>query len=172
MVSSKEAGIFPTALMASPAASLAWPYKSCTPPSACGIWPRTCVLASPVARPKTSSTFPPRFLAVPLNRFSSMVMLQQFGYIRLSRWTLQRCRARFYAHGDQALLSNRSSTVEVDGLFTEHHAQFRETIRNGKVAPLTDLHYSVTMEGLPIAPTHATKKKADTKRYDRRCVRT
>jgi hypothetical protein len=32
--------------------------------------------------------------------------------------------------------SNRSSTVEVDGLFTEHHAQFRETIRNGKVAPL------------------------------------
>ena len=68
--------------------------------------------------------------------------------------------------------SNRSSTVEVDGLFTEHHAQFRETIRNGKVAPLTDVHYSVTMEGLPIAPTHATNKKADTKRYDRRCVRT
>jgi hypothetical protein len=68
--------------------------------------------------------------------------------------------------------SNRSSTVEVDGLFTEHHAQFRETIQNGKVAPLTDVHYSVTMEGLPIAPTHATNKKADTKRYDRRCVRT
>ena len=66
--------------------------------------------------------------------------------------------------------SNRSSTVEVDGLFTEHHAQFRETIRNGKVAPLTDVHYSVTMEGLPIAPTHATNKKADTKRYEYRGV--
>ena len=41
-----------------------------------------------------------------------------------------------------------------------------------RFAPLTDVHYSVTMEGLPIAPTHATNKKADTKRYDRRCVRT
>jgi hypothetical protein len=68
--------------------------------------------------------------------------------------------------------SNRSSTVEVDGLLPSTHAQFLETIRNGKVAPLTDVHYSVTMEGLPIAPTHATNKKADTKRYDRRCVRT
>src|SRR5271165_4338072 len=86
MVSSKEAGIFPTVLMASPAASLAWPYKSCTLPSACCIWPRTGVLASPVARPKASSTFPPRFLAVPLKRFSSIVMLQRFGYLRLSRW--------------------------------------------------------------------------------------
>src|ERR1700738_467434 len=68
--------------------------------------------------------------------------------------------------------SNRSSTVEVDGLFTEHHAQFRETIRNGKAAPPTDVHSSVTTEGVPIAPTHATNKKADAKRYDRRCVRT
>jgi hypothetical protein len=40
---------------------------------------------------------------------------------------------------------SNSSTVEVDGLFTEHHAQFRETIRNGKVAPLTDVHYPVAI---------------------------
>ena len=68
--------------------------------------------------------------------------------------------------------SNRSSTVEVDGLFTEHHAQFRETIGMERSRHSADVHYSVTMEGLPIAPTHATNKKADTKRYDRRCVRT
>ena len=41
-----------------------------------------------------------------------------------------------------------------------------------RVAPLTNPHYSVTIRGLPIAPTHATNKKADTKRYERRCVRT
>ena len=65
MVSSKEAGIFPTAWIASPAASLAWPYKSCTLSSACCVWP--C-----------------GFLAVPLKRFSSIVMVNCPSYQSLT----------------------------------------------------------------------------------------
>jgi hypothetical protein len=35
-------------------------------------------------------------------------------------------------------------------LSTEHHAQFRETIRSEKVAPLNDVHFSVTIgEAVP-----------------------
>ena len=62
--------------------------------------------------------------------------------------------------------SNRSSTVELMAYLPS------TTDNSGLRGALTDVHYSVTMEGLPIAPTHATNKKADTKRYDRRCVRT
>src|SRR5580693_6094877 len=44
-------------------------------PSACFIWPRSCILASPVARPASSSCiFPTRFFAVPLNWFWSMTL--------------------------------------------------------------------------------------------------
>jgi hypothetical protein len=72
---------------------------------------------------------------------------------------------------DQA--PNAAAHSESPALATEQHAQIRKTIRNEKVAPLTDVHSSVTIgRPLPIAPTHATNKKADTKRYDRRCVRT
>jgi hypothetical protein len=40
-------------------------------------------------------------------------------------------------------------------------------------APAVWLHANLSrLGGLPIAPTHATNEKPDTKRYDRRCVRT
>ena len=57
-------------------------------------------------------------------------------------------------------------------LSTEHYAQIRGTIRNGKGRATTNLGYRSRLGGRPIAPTHATNKKADTKRYERRCVRT
>ena len=57
-------------------------------------------------------------------------------------------------------------------LSTEHYAQIRGPSGMERGAPLTNLHYSVTIKRLPIAPTHATNKKADTERYERRCVRT
>ena len=52
-----------------------------------------------------------------------------------------------YAHGDRALLQTQQHRRrrKPGALLTKHHAQIRETIRNEKVAPLTDVHFSVTV---------------------------
>src|SRR5262249_16490442 len=61
------------------AASFACQYTSCKAPSACFALPCSWVFTSPVARPNPSSTWPPKFLALPLTRSSFMgVILLQF----------------------------------------------------------------------------------------------
>ena len=136
MVSSKEVGIFPTALIASPAATLAWPYKSCTLSSACRVWP--C-----------------GFLAVPLKAI--------------------------FVHSDApavwvptTLALNANASAQRCG----SHYPLITTHKSGSDPEWKGSRHSLTcttrshLGGLPIAPTHATNKKADTKRYERRCVRT
>src|SRR5262249_37184841 len=52
---------------------------SCKAPSACFAFPCSWVFTSPVARPNPSSTWPPKFLALPVRRSSFMgVILLRF----------------------------------------------------------------------------------------------
>ena len=86
-------------------------------PSACRIWPWAYVLASPVTRPKASSTLPPRFLAVPLKRFSSIVTLQRlitYHSIVDAKPAVQRCRSKFPCPMATEHCFKRSSTGGVE----------------------------------------------------------
>src|SRR5262245_32272393 len=61
------------------AVSFACPQASCNAPSICLVLPCSWVFTSPVARPNPSSTWPPRFLALPVRRSSFMgVVLLRF----------------------------------------------------------------------------------------------
>ena len=114
MVSSKEAGIFPTALIASPAASFGLAIQILY--AALGLMHLATDLCLGIASGTSK------------------------GFLYFSSQIFGSSTQAIFVHGD---------------------------------APAVWLHANLSrLGGLPIAPTHATNKKPDTKRYDRRCVST